>query len=250
MNRRHALKLLAGAAAACPLCGGAAQAASAGPHWDYGTGHGGPAHWGQLSADFGACSSGMQQSPIDLKSGVRAELKPVRLAYGQVPLKVVNNGHTIQVDCPDGNAMTVGSETFKLLQFHFHHPSEHRLDGRSFELERHFVHRNGAGDLAVLGVFGAANPVIDAIWRVMPAEAGEAAGQGAIDLNGLLPQERQHFLYHGSLTTPPCSEGVHWRVLPAPMEISREQVARFAALFPTNARPVQELRRRFLLESR
>jgi carbonic anhydrase len=246
--------LAAGATLSCPLCAisQAARAASAGPHWSY---HGtdGPEHWSQLTRDFAACSAGTQQSPIDLAGAFQAALDPVEFAYGSAPLKVVNNGHTIQVDCPDGHGMSVGGEGYKLLQFHFHHPSEHRLDGRGFDLEWHFVHRSQAGRLAVLGVFASAfvpggpNDTIEAIWRVMPAQEGEAAGPGTIDLNALLPRDRRHFLYHGSLTTPPCGEGVDWRVFREPMDVSRSQVQRFAQLFPLNARPVQPVNRRFLL---
>lgn len=151
-----------------------------------------------------------------------------------------------------GFSMIEGSR-YDLLQFHFHHPSEHLLSGRSFDLECHFVHKSAAGGLAVLGVFirpGLTNPVLEPIWAAMPMEGGKDAAVGSpVDLAGLLPFERDFFRYMGSLTTPPCSEGLTWTVFKTPIEASVAQIQQFAALFPMNARPVQARHRRFLLES-
>ena len=263
--RRSALRMLgAGAAALCPIClslgaranekAAAAPAhGAAGPaHWEY-EGEAGPANWGKLSADFKVCELGLEQTPIDLTSAVRAELGGVEPAFQEMPLAILNNGHTIQVNCAPGSGTRIGGEQFDLLQFHFHHPSEHLLSGKAFDLELHFVHKSAAGQLAVLGVFfqpGSENYALQPVWAAMPAEAGPEKGVGTpIRPAELLPLGRGYFRYQGSLTTPPCSEGVLWTVFKDPIEISEAQVRQFAALFANNARPVQRLHRRFLLES-
>jgi carbonic anhydrase len=142
--------------------------------------------------------------------------------------------------------LRIGQERYKLVQFHFHTPSEHRLHGEQFPMELHFVHRNALGELAVVGVFlreGAANPLIQQIWDAVSSEAG-----GQIDPEDLLPQNREYYRYAGSLTTPPCTEGVRWHVLTEPVELSAAQVDEFRAIFPLNARPIQPLNGRPVLE--
>jgi carbonic anhydrase len=257
LGRRQALftMLGAGAAIACPLCRAVAEekaAVHAAPHWAY-EGEAGPEAWGGLSADFRVCALGLEQTPIDLKNAINAETGLVEPAFQPMPLSILNNGHTIQVNCPAGSRTVISGDTFELLQFHFHHPSEHLLAGRPFEMELHFVHKSAAGKLAVLGVFirlGQENPALAPIWAAMPDKAGEPNAVGTnIDPAGLLPANRTYFRYHGSLTTPPCSEGVLWTVYQEAIEASESQIRRFAALFPVNARPVQSLNSRFLLES-
>ena len=259
MARRSFLTMAVGAAAACPLCllaasrqGAEAQAVHTAPHWDY-TGAAAPERWGNLSPDFRVCSLGMEQTPVDLTGAIRAEAGAVEPNFQPMPLRIVNNGHTIQVNCPPGSTTKINGATYDLAQFHFHHPSEHLLNGSRFDLECHFVHRNAAGDLAVVGVFlrpGAANAALEPIWQAMPAKEGpEVQTAATIRPADLLPRDRAYFRYFGSLTTPPCSEGVLWTVYRDPIEISREQVVRFAQLFPANARPVMPLNRRFLLEA-
>jgi carbonic anhydrase len=252
-------------AAACPLCAGvraaepahgseAVHPAGAAPHWSY-EGDGAPARWGELSADFRTCSVGAEQTPIDLTGGIRAQTGPALLSYQLLPLKLINNGHTIQVNTPPGSRLRIEHVTYELLQFHFHHPSEHLLSGKALDLECHFVHRAASGALAVVGVFirpGAANPSLAPIWQAMPSAEGpekEVAGV-TVDTAALLPKQRAYFRYMGSLTTPPCSEGITWTVFRNPVEASPEQIRRFAALFPMNARPQQPLNRRFLLQTR
>jgi carbonic anhydrase len=263
-SRRSVLRLFgAGAVAVCPLClaglahsvGAATPGAPHGatPHWSY-SGEGGPEHWGQLSADFKVCDLGLEQTPIDLRSAIKADAGALDFGYRQMPLRVVNNGHTIQVNCDAGSSARINGKAFQLLQFHFHHPSEHLLAGKAFDLECHFVHRDEAGNLAVVGVFlkpGATNAALEPIWRAMPDKEGpERAAGTAIEPAALLPRAREYFRYAGSLTTPPCSEGVLWTVFRESIEASPEQIRQFAALFPANARPVKPLNRRFLLESR
>lgn len=262
-TRREMLRRFAIGGAACPICmalggAGATRAETAGAphgaskHWNY-EGATGPTNWGELSAEFRVCEFGFEQTPVDLRNAVRAELRGVEPDFRAMPLKIVNNGHTIQVNCEPGSRSRIDGETFDLLQFHFHHPSEHLLSGRAFEMELHFVHKSAAGKLAVLGVFigkGAENGAASPIWASMPAVAGPVQEIGTrIDPSALLPASRRFFRYQGSLTTPPCSEGVLWTVFQQPIELSESQIRKFAALFPGNARPAMPLNRRFLLQS-
>ncbi len=251
-DRRSALRVAFGAAATlCPLCT-AGGAAAAGVKWSY-EGEGGPPVWGKLAPEFQACSAGREQTPIDLKEGIKAETGMLSYAYKRMPARILNNGHTIQVNCLAGSQVQIGSQTYDLLQYHFHHPSEHILAGQRFELELHLVHRNKAGDLAVAGVFiraGAANATLQSLWSVMPAKAGpEKWTSVSLNPDRLLPTNSIYYRYYGSLTTPPCSEGVLWTMYKEPIEASEAQIRQFAALFPNNARPVQPLNRRFLLSS-
>jgi len=230
----------------------ATPGAHAAPHWSY-DGDGAPASWGRLSPDFKVCELGLEQTPIDLNGGIRASVGSVEIGFRPIPLKVLNNGHTIQVNCEPGSKSRINGTDYDLLQFHFHHPSEHLLSGKAFDLECHFVHRSAAGDLAVIGVFikpGTENTALQPIWQAMPAsETPERNAGTTIDVGDLLPQVREYFRYAGSLTTPPCSEGVLWTVFRHAIEASPEQIRRFAQLFPVNARPVMPINRRFLLES-
>lgn len=257
-DRRRVLSTLAGAAtiAICPICAALGEEkkadAHAGVQWTY-EGEAGPDSWGDLSADFKVCSLGLEQTPVDLKGTIRAETGTIEPSFQSMPLTILNNGHTIQVNCAPGSLTAIAGENFDLLQFHFHHPSEHLLSGRTFELELHFVHKSAEGKLAVLGVFiqpGKENAALAPIWAAMPREAGEPQQVGAsIDPAALLPADRKHYRYKGSLTTPPCSEGVLWTVFKEPIEASSAQIRQFAELFPVNARPVQSLNSRYLLES-
>lgn len=257
LGRRQALRALVGAATAvaCPVCRALAEEAPpahAGSHWSY-DGAAGPEAWGELSADFKVCSLGLEQTPIDLKESVRAETGAVEPSFKPMPLTILNNGHTIQVNCAPGSRTIISGRPFELLQFHFHHPSEHLLSGRATEMELHFVHKSPEGQLAVLGVFirqGQENAALAPVWAAMPREAGEPIKVDAsVDASALLPANRQYFRYKGSLTTPPCSEGVLWTIFRDSIEASADQIRRFAELFPGNARPVKPLNSRFLLES-
>lgn len=220
-------------------------------HWSYG-GEGGPAHWGEISADNKPCAAGMQQSPIDLAGAMPASIPAAQPHW--LPVHggmVVNNGHTIQVDVADGGGIMLDGKHYVLKQFHFHHPSEHTIDGKQFPLEVHFVHAAKDGELAVIGVMfmeGSANPNLDAIWATAPVKEGKAAVAFDIDPSKFIPAGSA-FRYEGSLTTPPCSETVHWTVMAAPQTISPSQVAAFTTLFPWNARPVQPLNRRYVLKT-
>jgi carbonic anhydrase len=215
--------------------------------WSY-SGATGPEHWWEICAPANfVCVAGTRQSPIDLPAAPKGELPKLDFQYQPTPLQVENNGHTIEVKVQPGSYLRIGHERFALVQFHFHTPSEHRRHGEEFPMELHFVHRNALGELAVVGVFlkeGAANPLIQKIWDNVGVEPAEA---GTINPENLLPKKRGYYRYAGSLTTPPCTEGVRWHVLMQPAELSAAQVDEFRAIFPLNARPLQPLNGRPVL---
>jgi carbonic anhydrase len=206
-----------------------------------------------MKPEFAKCSSGLRQSPIDIREGIKVELDPVQFDYKPSAFKVVDNGHTIQVNVAPGNAIEVMGQRFELVQFHFHRPSEERIDGKAFDMVAHLVHKNLEGRLAVVAVLlekGSAQPVVQSVWNNLPLEKGdEVAARAPIDLNRLLPAERGYFTYMGSLTTPPCSEGVLWMVMKQPVPVSGEQIDIFARLYPMNARPIQSASGRLIKES-
>lgn len=246
-------------ACACCLKAGVAAASDAPPHggapsahWSY-EGDGNPEKWGELQSDFKMCQLGLEQTPIDLSNGIKGDVGSVEYDYRPLPLRIVNNGHTIQFNADPGSACVIGGTRHELLQFHMHHPSEHLLAGKGFDLECHFVHRSGAGALAVTGVFirpGAANVALQTFFERMPAKAGpEVRADSSIDIAGILPKSGGYFRYMGSLTTPPCSEGLTWTVHKEPVEASVEQIRKFASLFPKNSRPLQKRNRRFVIDA-
>ena len=221
--------------------------------WGYAGGIG-PAHWGDLSPAFAACKLGVSQSPIDLTSDTEAKPHDLDFRYAPAPLEIINNGHTIQVNYTPGSALLSGGRQFALVQFHFHHLSEHTVDGQPADMELHLVHQDTAGNLAVVGVFLAAgqqNEALQPVWAHMPAAVGEERQVQGVTINAadLLPADLAYYSYMGSLTTPPCSEDVRWFVLSSPVEVSPEQIDRFAALYPDNARPTQPLNGRTLFLS-
>jgi len=221
-------------------------------HWSY-EGEGGPAQWGAMKPEFAKCATGTRQSPIDIRDGIRVQLDPVQFDYKPSGFRVIDNGHTVQVNVAAGNAIEVMGRRYELQQFHFHRPSEERIDGRQFDMVAHLVHKDLEGRLAVVAVLldrGSAQPLVQTIWNNLPLEKGEEVpARGAIDLNALLPPDRSYFTYMGSLTTPPCSEGVLWMVMKQPVPISPEQIAIFSRLYPMNARPVQSASGRLIKES-
>ncbi len=223
---------------------------AAGPHWGYGGGLG-PDHWGSLDPGFAVCSNGREQSPIDLTGAEREALSEIGFEYAPSQISIGNNGHSIQVDYQAGSGIVLDGTRYGLVQFHFHHRSEHTVDGADFPLELHLVHADNDGALAVVGVFleeGAANEALAPVWRHLPAKAGPTAlVAGTVDAAALLPERRTTWRYAGSLTTPPCSEGVSWLVLTEPVTASREQIEAFSAVFPVNNRPVQPLNGRRLV---
>ena len=221
-------------------------------HWAYG-GAGGPETWGSLKPEFAKCATGERQSPIDIRGGVKVDLDPIQFDYRPTGFRVIDNGHTVQVNLGSGNSIEVLGRRYELLQFHFHRPSEERIDGRQFDMVAHLVHKDAEGRLAVVAVLldrGTGHPLVQTVWNNLPLEKGEeVAASVALDLNNLLPQDRRYFTYMGSLTTPPCSEGVLWMVLRQPVPISPEQVGIFSRLYPMNARPIQSASGRLIKQS-
>jgi carbonic anhydrase len=256
-SRRDILRWMATGAVACPTClslgvSHAAETGHGGTPWDY-TGDGAPDHWGSLESRFRVCDLGLEQSPIDLQRSLPAEVGAVRPFFRPTPLRILNNGHTVQVNADEGSYSEIIGQRFELLQFHFHHPSEHLLNGESFPLEVHFVHRSAAGHLAVLGVFfreGATNRELAKVFNAMPAQVAPERNAGMfVDPERLLPLSRGYFRYMGSLTTPPCSQGVLWTVFSEPIDASSTQIQQFSSIFSLNARPIQPLNTRFLLHN-
>ena len=226
----------------------AAAVATGNAHWAY-EGSEGPAHWGEMSEDFAACN-GRRQSPIDLKGARKGDNEDVSLAWKPFAPVVLNNGHTIQANAAAGNTTKSADKTYVLRQMHFHHLSEHSVDGKLSPMEAHFVHEGPGGNLLVLGVLikeGKENPEIAKLWEVAPAKEGEATAKSAVDFAKLVPVRSDFYRYGGSLTTPPCSEIVEWVVFRDPITASKEQIEAFARLYPANNRPVQSLNDRTIV---
>jgi len=228
-----------------------AAAAHETPHWSY-EGEEGPEHWASISKEFETCESGVRQSPIDLVSRtIEVGLDDLELDWKPSDLAIIDNGHTIQANIPAGNTSVIDGVVYDLVQFHFHKPSEHEVKGEAFPMELHFVHKNAAGGLAVIGVLltvGEPNPAYDILWAAQP-EAKPAEGESnkvaGFDLTKLLPPDLHAWRYPGSLTTPPCTEGVSWNVLATPAAVSQHQIDEFR--YDHNARPVQEIGDRLVL---
>ena len=207
----------------------------------------GPEHWADLSPYYHQCRDGLKQSPINVYRSKTSSSPILKTNYKATPLTIVNNGHTVQVNYATGSTLTVGTKKYRLLQFHFHTPSEHLKDGRSYPLEGHLVHIDDFGGLAVLGVFlkegDTTNAFLKPIFDNLPKTEGEVKTVSGVNVNvtGLLPRDREYYGYSGSLTTPPCSEGVSWMVLENTVTVSKAQLEQFRAIFHGNARPEQPL---------
>ena len=240
---------------AAPEAHGSPAAKGHDPHWSY-EGEYGPEHWARVKPEFNTCAIGKRQSPVHIQetTTLQGPAEPLQFDYRPGGGSVVNNGHTIQVDLEPGNTLSVRGATYELLQFHFHHPSEERVNHRSFAMVAHLVHKNHEGQLAVVAVLidpGEANGLIHKVWTHMPLDSGDRVRlpAGLIDLRELLPADQRYYQFMGSLTTPPCTEGVLWNVLKTPVTVSREQLKLFSQIFPNNARPVQALNRRIVREA-
>ena len=250
-------------------CGAKTPAASVVPaskesarpvHWGYESSEGSPDKWGTLSPAYAACGNGKSQSPIDLVGGSSEGAPSLIFDYGKTGLKIahnahvidlVDNGHTLQVTVDEGSTLITQRDEYKLVQFHFHTPSEHLVDGRSYPMEAHFVHQSASGAFAVVSVLfeeGAANANLEQLIAHFPASKGEMrhAPEVVLELAAHLPADRSVYQYLGSFTTPPCTEDVEWSVMRQPLMASREQLAAFAARLAPNNRPVQPLNGRRL----
>jgi carbonic anhydrase len=225
--------------------------------WAY-QGPRGPTHWSQLDTAYAVCNRGTAQSPIDITHSDVIDLPALEFKNRSGPLThVINNGYTIRVNyyAPgSGDFLTVGNTRYQLIQFHFHRPAEELVHGRSYAMVAHLMYQSASGRIAAVAVFltaGRANPTVQSLWDHMPAHEGQVDVSSVdLDPGGLLPSNRGYYVYEGSVSAPPCTEGVTWFVLRTPVEVSAEQIAAFAALYPNDARPIQPLSGRIVKESR
>lgn len=221
--------------------------------WAY-EGPGGPSHWGELQPEYTACRNGQRQSPIDIRDGIQVDLEPVQFEYQPGPFEIYDSGYGIEVRA-GGNRLSLMGKNYELERIRFHRPAEETIEGRVFDMGVHLEHQAFDGERLVVAVLlekGVANPLVQTLWNYLPLEKRMrvAPPSASIDLNGLLPSQRGYHTYMGSLTRPPCSEGVVWVVLQTPVQISAEQEAIFARLYPRNARPVQPSGNRLIKSSR
>ncbi len=218
-------------------------------HWDY-TGARAAYAWGDIDPGFKTCKDGKAQSPVNISQyAAQPDLPALTTAYQPSPLVVANNGHTILVNVIPGSTMSIGDQAYELQQLRFHTPSEHYINGAPYPMEMQLLHQSQDGKTAVMAVMievGEANPVIQAIWEQAPVEPHTANANEDFPFTAasLLPGSMEYFSYTGSLTTPPCTEGVNWYVLKQPVRVSQEQLVAFQRLFPVNARYLQPLNNR------
>lgn len=220
--------------------------------WSY-EGENGPAYWGKINPAWAKCGDGNRQSPIDIRDGMKVELEQITFDYHPSSFNVTDNGKTVQVMVGGGNFITVNNRMYELIQFHFHRPSEERINGKGYEMVVHLVHKDGEGRIAMLALLlerGKPQPVIQTVWNNLPLEKLETlAPSTVLDPMELLPARRDYFTFMGSMTTPPCQEGVLWLVMKEPVQASPAQMALFSRLYPLNARPVQPSSGRIIKES-
>ena len=239
--------------AAHPVASEHAKPTHGAVHWSY-EGAGAPENWARLDPEYAVCGNGKRQSPIDIRDGIQVDLEPIQFDYKPANFRVSDNGHSIQVTLMGGSISVLG-QRYVLKQFHFHKPSEEMINGKRYDMVAHLVHQSDQGKLAVVTVLferGNENPIMQMVWNNLPLEKGDDVtppGQ-TIDLLRLLPENRNYFTYMGSLTTPPCTEGVLWLVLKQPVPASAEQIAIFSRLYNNNARPIQNSNGRLIKESR
>jgi carbonic anhydrase len=217
-------------------------------NWGY-EGEHGPAHWGEFASE---CAKGQNQSPINIDSTIEAKLAKLQFNYDGKVISFLNNGHTLQTSLEGNNTLKVDGKDFTLKQFHFHTPSENHVDGKEYPLEAHFVHSDEDGNLAVVAVFfkvGEANPALAKLLQNIPDKEQNVAIKAPFDADALIPMDKEYYRFNGSLTTPPCSEGVRWLVLKEAQSISPEQVKEFAKVMGANNRPIQALNARMVLEN-
>jgi carbonic anhydrase len=222
--------------------------------WGY-EGSEGPKNWGDLNAKFAPCKTGHRQSPIDIRNARKADLPAIEFQYDTSPLDIINNGHTIMINYAPGSFIRVGNKQYQLKQFHFHRPSEEKINGKTYDMVVHLVHADQDGNLAVVAVLlkqGTDNQLVRELWKALPTEKDEEEMHKniPIDVSGILPADKGYYTFQGSLTTPPCSEGVTWFVLKQPVTVSETEIAQFSRLYRHDARPTQPAYGREILESK
>lgn len=220
--------------------------------WSY-EGNASPEHWGELSREFQTCATGKNQSPVNITQVTHGQLPALGMNFQLNTETIINNGHTIQINLEEGDNFILDEDQFNLTQFHFHSPSENQIAGKSFPLEAHFVHTDGHGGIAVVAVMfeeGDASPVLDQLIAVIPEQLNQAKViEQPIDVSSLFPDSKNYYRFSGSLTTPPCTEGVIWLILKQPVSLSASQLKLFQqALRHANNRPVQPLNGRLIVE--
>lgn len=218
-------------------------------HWTYGE----VKEWGE-TPEFETCKLGKEQSPINIvkKEVKKSDLPAIETHYESSKAEIVNNGHTIQINLAAGGSAKLRNDEYKLVQFHFHTPSEEKINGKNYPMVAHLVHKNADGHLAVIALLikeGKENAALKNIFANLPAEEGKSDLADEINVTDVLPASLKYYGFSGSLTTPPCSEGVAWHVVEKPIELSKAQISVFKKIFKSNARPVQPLNGRVIEES-
>ncbi len=219
-------------------------------HWEY-LGVENPSHWGMLSKEYKKCEIGNRQSPINITMTHHGDhQQKLEFHYQTSQLHEMNNGHTIQVSHVSGCRVDPNDHKYKLRQFHFHAPSEHHIEGKAFPMEMHLVHQDATGHVLVIAVMMATDapqPVLDKLWSWLPEQMGqEVSIPLEVKLTDILPTNTSHYAYSGSLTTPPCTEGVQWIVLKEPMHVTQQDFDQFVHIIGQNARPIQPLGNRHI----
>lgn len=222
-------------------------------NWGY-TGHNTPEKWGSLSQEYRECGVGLNQSPINITHSLHAGLNPLNPSYNTKTKEIFDNGHTVQLTMKPGGYIEIDSIKFELKQIHFHSPSENHIEGKEYPMEAHFVNLDNNGQIAVLAImfeYGQENKTLSKFWNIMPKEEG---GGFTIELDniasGLLPKDKHYYRFNGSLTTPPCTEGVRWFVFKETQSISKEQVKHFhdEIMHGDNNRPIQPIDARVIVD--
>jgi len=222
--------------------------------WDYSEAKG-PSHWGELKPEYAPCKNGHHQSPIDIRNAQSADLPPIHFDYKPSVLDIIDNGHTIMINYAPGSFLSIGGKKYELKQFHFHRPSEEKINGKGYDMTLHLVHADQEGKLAVVAVLlerGQDNAMIHELWSDFPKEKEKEEVLNHVQINAaaLLPADRGYYTFSGSLTTPPCSEDVTWFVLEHSVSVSDAEIEQFSKLYRNDARPTQPLNGRAVLESR
>jgi carbonic anhydrase len=214
--------------------------------WDY-EGKRGSLNWGKLDPGFKACSKGHEQAPLDIRNAhLNKALQPIEFHYIAGAVRLENDGHTVAVHVDPGSYIVAGGVRYELIGYDFHHPSESAVRGKLTDMEVHLTHRSADGKLAVVSVrlnedVGNPSGVLATLWPHLPTKAGASEKvTEMVNPGGFLPADRGYWTYQGSLTTPPCTEGVRWFVFEQELSISRDQLRAFANLFKVNTRPLQD----------